>query len=107
MCPRRTPLHPGGWPGDPGGAVAPNERAARVSRGSRSEQDLGIVARAVQDVKDVDPLGGLTDDPIENLVVAVPPGPPAAVFVRRRARKNERQGGGGKKTSFEYFEKRP
>jgi hypothetical protein len=43
----------------------------------------------VQDVNNVDPLGGLAEDAIENLVVAVNPMPHASIFVAWYERESE------------------
>ncbi|MDB5782908.1 MAG: hypothetical protein JWQ50_2823 [Caballeronia mineralivorans] len=47
------------------------------------KEDPGVVTRAVQNVNDIDPLGGLADDPIENLVIAMNPETHTAILVAR------------------------
>ncbi len=70
--------------------AAPTKRRPWDSPAVLWKEDRGVVARAVQNVNDINPLGGFADDPIENLVVAVNPVPHTAILVARHEWKGAR-----------------
>lgn len=65
-------------------------RTLDAARAGLREEYGGVIARAVQDVNDVDPFGRLTDHTIKNLIAAVCPVPYPAILVTRHEWESER-----------------